>query len=962
MNPFSRQVLCNGTALGSLLVLCAVLAAPGGLGAQSADNASPRERTLFDRDWRFAFGHATDPAMDFGFGTGYFSYFAKAGYGDGPAAEKFDDRSWRGINLPHDWAAEVGFSERGSASHGYKAVGRNFPESSVGWYRKSFQVPNSDLGRRIVIEFEGAFRDSQVWVNGFFLGRQPSGYASFCYDLTDYVNYGGENVIAVRVDATMEEGWFYEGAGIYRHVWLVKTAPLHVAPWGMYVTSAVDGDSADVTARTSVANEATSEATFSIEQSIVDADGQTVATARTGKLSLAAGAAGEFPCTLRVGHPRLWSLEAPVLHKLLTTVLRQGVVADRITTPFGIRSIRFDPNNGFFLNGKRVELQGANVHQDSAGVGTALPDALQDFRISRLKEMGCNAYRCSHNPPTPELLDACDRLGMLVLDENRLMGTNAAQLDPLERMIRRDRNHPCVVLWSLGNEEWAIEGNIKGARIASTMQDFARRLDPTRRTTVANSGGWGGISTVIDVVGYNYIHQVHPDEQHAKFPNQPGVGTEETSTQCTRGIYLDDRQNAHLAPLQHGDSGGNCEEGWSFYAARPFLAGLFFWTGFDYRGEPTPFDWPAISSQFGLMDSCGFPKDSFFYLKSWWTDQPVLHLFPHWNWPGKEGHQVTVGCFSNYESVELRLNGRSVGRKDMPRNGHLEWSVVYEPGTLEAVGYRAGKPVETSRVETTGQATSLRLVPDRAHLASDGADAAVVRVEAVDEQGRVVPTAGNLVSFEVAGPGRIIGVGNGDPSSHEPDRYIDSVKSLGVRGWRGRIAPAGTAAPSEPDLLPPLSRLSNWKATLPRAGELYDLAARFEVEALPNDARFTLYLPSLGAKTSAWLNGHELARDIDTTLSGPSIILDPRQLVVGSNTIQLITVPLPDGRNHIPEVAQLGSVQYWRPAPQWQRSIFNGLAEVIVQATDDPGEIRLTARAAGLRSDTLALASRPALP
>ena len=344
------------------------------------------------------------------------------------------------------------------------------------------------------------------------------------------------------------------------------------------------------------------------KQSIVDPDGREVATGAVRALSLEAGSTGEFPCVLNVPQPRLWSLESPALYRLVTIIRAGGAVVDRYETTFGIRTIRFDPDHGFFLNGRHVEIHGTNNHQDHAGVGVALPDALQAFRVARLKEIGVNAYRCSHNPPTPEFLDACDRLGLLVLDENRLMGPSPEQLSQLSSMIRRDRNHPSVILWSLGNEEWAIEGNIKGARITASMQAFAKRLDPTRRTTVANSGGWGGTSTVIDLVGYNYIEQCNPDEQHAKFPNQPGVGTEEATTPGTRGIYVEDPPRTHVAFQALGDTGGNLEKGWKYYAARPFLAGLFFWTGFDYRGEPMKYGWPEIYAQFGLHDGCGLPE------------------------------------------------------------------------------------------------------------------------------------------------------------------------------------------------------------------------------------------------------------------------------------------------------------------------------------------------------------------
>jgi beta-galactosidase len=940
-------------------LLCLGLLLANTLAAQIAGHTDPRERVLFDAGWRFAFGHPFDFAKDFDHATGYFSYFAKAGYGDGPAAAKFEDAAWRKLDLPHDWAVEAPFAANGSHSHGYKAVGRNFPDSSVGWYRKPFVVPAADLGRRISVEFDGVFRDAIVWINGFYLGRQPSGYTGFRYDLTDYLNYGGENVIAVRVDATMEEGWYYEGAGIYRHVWLTKTAPLHVAPLGTFVTTEVTGDTAEITARTTVTNEGSAAATFEIEQSIVDADGRSVTAAQSIAGTLAPGDTGEFPCKLSVAHPRLWSLESPALHRLVTTIRADRAVVDRYETTFGIRTIRFDPDAGFFLNGQRVELKGTNNHQDHAGVGVAVPDALQAFRIARLKEMGSNAYRCSHNPPTPELLAACDRLGMLVLDENRLMGPSPEQLSQLEQMIRRDRNHPSVILWSLGNEEWAIEGNIKGARIASSMQAFAQRLDPTRRTTVANSGGWGGISTVIDVVGYNYIDQTNPDEQHAKFPHQPGVGTEETTTQCTRGIYFDDRPNAHLSPQSKGDSGGNCEKGWNYYASRPFLAGLFFWTGFDYRGESTPFGWPAVSSQFGLLDSCGFPKDSYYYLKSWWTDQPVLRVYPHWNWPGREGQEISVGCYSNHEAVELLLNGQSLGKKDMPRNGHLEWKVVYQPGALEARGFRGGSVVETTRVETTDKPAALRLAPDRAELKADGADVSVISVRAADAKGRTVPTADNTITFELQGPGRILGVGNGDPVSHEPDRFFEKVRLVAVENWRGRIAPAGTTAPGAPEAQSSLAQLGNWLAPLPRPGEVYDLSATFSVAALPTDAQLNLFLPSLGAKTTLWINGREQARDLDTTAGGPAIRLDRGQLVDGSNSIQLIVTPLADGRNHMPELTRLGSVRIGTPAPPCRRSLFNGWAQIIVQTTGEPGEIRLITKAEGLAPATAVLTSAP---
>ncbi len=740
----------------------------------AADASAGRERLRMDDGWKFAFGHPSDTKKDFGHATGYFAYITKTGFGDGPAAAvgKFDDSAWRTLDLPHDWAVEQPNVANGSHSHGYRAVGPGFPDVNVGWYRKTITIPKEDLGRRISLVFDGVFRASRVWVNGFYLGEEPSGYLGFRYDVSDYLNYGGENVIAVRCDVTMEEGWFYEGAGIYRHVWLEKTAPVHLVADGTTIVTDLDESGAakvQVWSEVAHALGKAEAAEVSVRYRVVDANGKSVAEATTEKQGVEVGETVELGAALAVTKPKLWSIETPVLYTLMAEVSVGGAVVDRTETRFGIRTVRFDPNEGFFLNGKHVKLKGTNNHQDHAGVGAAIPDALQDFRIKALKAMGSNVYRCSHNPPTPELLDACDRLGMLVIDETRLMGSNPLHLDAVERMIRRDRNHPSVIMWSLGNEEWAIEGNILGARITTTMQAFAKRLDPTRLMTVAISGGWGGISTVVEAMGVNYIRHGDTDKQHAAFPWQVILGTEETTTQQTRGIYFTDAERGYLAPQEDGSSGGNAESGWKHYAARPYLAGVIYWTGFDYRGEPNPLKWPAVSSQFGILDTCGFPKDGFYYLKAWWTEEPVLHVFPHWNWPGKEGQEFDVRVHSNHESVELLLNGKSLGKQEMPRNGHLAWKIAYAPGVVEARGYRGGKVVETRKVETTGAAAKLVLTPDRTALTADNQDVSVITVSALDAQGRAVPVADNLVKFEITG-GKIIGVGNGDPASHEADK------------------------------------------------------------------------------------------------------------------------------------------------------------------------------------------------
>jgi beta-galactosidase len=749
--------------------------------AQSASAPSPvREQLLMDEGWRFALGHATDASRDFDPAplSDSFNYFSKAGRASGAASAKFDDSGWRVVDLPHDWAVELPFDARGSHSHGYKALGKVFPENSVGWYRRKFFIPKEDLGRHIEVEFGGVFRDSQVWVNGFYLGRHSSGYTSFAYDLTDYLDYGGENVIAVRTDASLEEGWFYEGAGIYRHVWLTKTGALHVAHWGTYITTDVAGDASAATVNVTVTakNDGAAPATFKFVQTVTSADGKTVAEFSTDNCTLTPGASHEFAASCKVSSPRLWSPETPNLYTLETTLLADSKVTDRYETPFGIRTIKWTADNGFFLNGKHVEIKGTNNHQDHAGVGAAMPDSLVYERIRILKEMGCNAYRMSHNPPAPEVLDACDRLGMLVLDENRETGTNEQQLGGLRDMILRDRNHPSVVLWSVGNEEWAIEGGEKGARVTRTMQNYVRQLDSTRPSTVAISGGWGhGSSTTTEVMGFNYFNHGDVDAYHAQFPNVPTVGTEESACYATRGVYFEDRAKCRLTAYDTNADRWftQARDSIAFYMNRPWTAGAFRWTAFDYRGEPTPFAWPANASQFGAMDTCGFPKDVYYLYQAWWGDKPLLHVFPHWNWKGREGQPIEVWAYGNCEEVELFLNGKSLGRQPMTKYGNCAWQVPYAPGKLVAKGYVGGKETLSDTVETTGPAATLKLSARRTALAADGDDVALVTVEVTDAEGRRVPDAMNAVSFDISGPGRIIGVGNGDPASLEADKCAD---------------------------------------------------------------------------------------------------------------------------------------------------------------------------------------------
>ncbi|HWB87340.1 MAG TPA: beta-galactosidase GalA [Bryobacteraceae bacterium] len=748
-------------------------AAPAGAASakETAAIHGPRERLLLDFGWRFHLGNADDAGKDFGLGANG-TTFAKSGGFIAAGGPTFDDSSWEKIDLPHDWAIELPFvNERSVVAHGCKPLGRGFPETSIGWYRRVFDLPASDLGRRIALEFDGVFRDSMVIFNGHYIGENFSGYAPFRFDVTDFANYGSKNVLLLRADATLNEGWFYEGAGIYRHVWLTKTDPLHVAHWGTFVRSQVRPGSATVLVTTEVDNDSGGTRACRIISRIRDARDKVVATATSANQNVAAWGRAVFEQRVAVNRPALWSLEEPTLYQLETAIETGGSTVDRYVTPFGIRTVRFDADRGFFLNDKPVKIKGTCNHQDHAGVGAALPDRIQSYRIERLKDMGSNGYRTSHNPPTPELLDACDRLGMLVMDETRMMSSNPEGLSQLERLIRRDRNHPSVVIWSLGNEE-REQGTERGFRILTTMKRLTYKLDGTRLCTVAMNGAWGkGISNVIDVQGCNYQNGDF-DAYHKEHPKQPMIGTETASTVSTRGIYENDPQKGYVSAYDKNFPrwASTAETWWKIYDARPFLSGGFAWTGFDYRGEPTPYRWPCINSHFGIMDTCGFPKDNFFYYQAWWGSKPVLHLFPHWNWAGKEGQEIEVWAHSNLDRVELFLNGKSLGSQAVEKDTHLVWKVKYAPGTIEARGFKGNEQVLTAKRETTGPAVRLVLRPDRARIAGDGEDVSMVAVEVVDAQGRTVPTADNEITFQVSGSGKMLGVGNGDPSCHDSDK------------------------------------------------------------------------------------------------------------------------------------------------------------------------------------------------
>ncbi len=744
-------------------------------GLAGSVSAAPRHSTSLDFDWRFHRGNV--PGILVGQSTNQDltpnSDFLGLAY---------DDSGWEKVNIPHDYIVEGAFDPKAENQHDYLPV-------EPAWYRKTISIPAAEQGRRLWLEFDGVYRDSQMWLNGHFLGRHLSGYTSFHYDVSGVAKPGTNNELVVRVDPTDFEGWWYEGGGIYRRARLVSLATAHVAHWGVQVVANVDnpGDGVQADARlvitTTIENDGTAVDRATVLSEVIDATGATVAAGRTTDRM---ESRGPFNCpqSLAVSKATLWSCERPYLYHLRSSLLVGGEVVDQTITDFGVRTIRFDAKRGFFLNGKPLKIKGTCNHQDFAGVGVAVPDRIHEIRVQKLKEMGANALRFSHHMMASELLDACDRLGMLVMDENRHLGDSPEILGQLASLVRRDRNHPSIVLWSISNEE-KEQGSELGARQGRAMVNLIYQLDGTRPTTAAMNNGIGqGLTGVIDVQGFNYHPETY-DKLHKELPEKPFIATEIAAAVGTRGVYAREqftvpkdtaRYEGNPTLCQVSAYGLNApywaqtaEAAWKAVAERRWMAGGFVWSGFDYRGEPTPFQWPAVSSQYGIMDTCGFPKDVYYYFKSWWSERPVLHMFPHWNWQGHEGEEIPVWVYSNCEAVELFLNGTSLGAQAMKPNGHLEWRVKYAPGKLFARGRRNGKSLETA-VETTGAPAAIVLEPDRTTITADSRDISLVTVKIVDTQGRTVPVATNAVSFKVNGAGQLIGLGNGDPACHEPDK------------------------------------------------------------------------------------------------------------------------------------------------------------------------------------------------
>lgn len=719
----------------STTVACLLLSA---VATMAQENLSVRVRENFDEGWQF---------------------------------HKEGDDNWQDISIPHDWAVEqdpVKSDSENAVNHGFKLGGK-------GYYRKTFSIDKADEGKKISLEFDGIFRNSSVWVNGRYLGTFASGYVPSNYDITDVLNYGdeGENELLVNVDATETEGWFYEGAGIYRHVWLNKTDRLHVDRFGTFVTTpTITDEKAEVSIQIDVRNDYAKDMAYEVVSDITDASGKVIATVKDNA-KVESISTGQITQHTSIENPSLWSPETPVMYRVYTKIIADGKVVDDYVTPFGVRYFEFT-REGFFLNGKPCYIKGTCNHQDFAGVGAAMPDKLHEYRVGLLKEMGSNAYRMSHNAPTPELLDICDRMGMLVMDENRTYSSSEVGLSYLTTMVKRDRNHPSIFIWCIENEE-RPEGTPLGVRITTTMHDVLRKLDPTRPTTGGMNHGWNdnGYGEIYEVCGYNYGQRGRQYfKDYENYPNRLMIGTESTSFISTRGEYADDSTKLYVSnvgtTVGWGDFPGN---DWRDVVENPALSGTFVWTGFDYRGEPTPYPvWPSVSSHFGIFDLCGFPKDGYYAYKAMWRDEPLVHAFPSWNLPGKEGETIKMWVYTNCEEYEIRINGKSLGRRKAEPYVHNEIEAVYQPGKMEIRGYNGGKLVTKEVNETSGPAKNVTLSANTTTLEANGTDVMVVNVAIRDAKGRVSQLADNLVKFTVDGPAKIIGVGNGNPTSHESEK------------------------------------------------------------------------------------------------------------------------------------------------------------------------------------------------
>ena len=739
---------------------------------------NPRSKENFDQNWKFFLGDNSNAKNTI-----------------------FNDEKWRNLNLPYDWSIEGKFSEKNPSTPNEGAL-----PTGIGWYRKTFTLPSSSKNKNIYIDFDGIYRNSEVWINGHYLGKRPNGYISFRYDLTPYAVFNGKkNVIAVRVDNSEQpNSRWYSGSGIYRNVWLVTTQKIAVGHWGTFVsTPKVSDQFAEINVKTSVKNSTGKPQQVNLETTVFDPEGKKVAV-KTASNILLKDSVTQVSQDFNLNYPKLWSVEKPQLYRVQTKITDKNSITDVYETPLGIRFFNFDAKTGFSLNGKPMKILGVCLHHDLGALGAAINTRAIERELEIMKNMGCNAIRTSHNPPAPEFLDLCDKMGFLVMDEafdqwKKKKNSKDYHLDfaewhkkDLEDQIKRDRNHPSVFMWSIGNEI-REQFDSSGTRIAKELTEIVKNLDITRPVTSALTEmepdkNFITQANVLDVLGFNYKHEQY-SKLPERFPGQKFIASETTSALETRGHYDMPSDSMRFWPangkqkfVENGNPdltvsaydnvaaywGTSHEEAWRAVKNADFMSGLFVWTGFDYLGEPVPYPYPARSSYYGIVDLAGFPKDIYYLYQSEWTDKPVLHLLPHWNWtPGK----ITDvwAYYSQADEVELFLNGKSLGTKKKEGDQmHVMWRLKFEPGTIKAISRKNGKVVLTDEVKTAGKAAKIELIADRKTIKADGKDLSFITVKILDADGNVVPKADNLINFKINGKGFIAGVDNGLQTSLEP--------------------------------------------------------------------------------------------------------------------------------------------------------------------------------------------------
>lgn len=752
-------------------------------------------RINFDDNWKFKAGDFEPRTNTANWGG------AKArGYLKGAASVNFDDTDWRTVDLPHDFVSEQDYcfesdkSDMGDIPEMESIDSRLFAggclEGGVAWYRKHFNIDRID--GRVYIHFDGVYRNSTVYVNQYYAGTHASGYSGFYYDITDFVNEG-ENLIAVRVDASGREGWWYEGGGIYRHTWLEMTDNAHIEEQSLYASAEninIEDKTADIRVSCTVLNKYYEPKQLTVKTEIKSPDGVTAAESEH-YIEINEWDKKEIEESFKLNDISIWDLKDTRQYTVKVSVYSDIGECDTKISNFGIRTTHFDADKGFFLNGRHVKIKGVCCHYDHAGVGIGIPDTIHRYRIEKIKEMGANALRLSHYPPSQELLNICDELGVLVFSEVRRMSSAEDDIESLRYMIRSGRNHPSVFLWGIGNEEIFSQHRPETARTTLTMKAEIKKLDPTRPITSAvvcwdgerrydNAEKYVEVTKNLDVMGFNYCHTAW-DDYHERVPSQPVIITEEASNSGTRGCYSTNESSGQYCVLDE-DNFTKCQCGakavkkdvgetaWKMTAERDYIAGLFIWTGFDYRGEPTPLKYPAVYSQFGAMDYCGFAKDNFYYYKSWWSNEPVLHIVPNIFAGGK------VYCYSNLDEAELFADGVSCGRKTIEKNWYLTWENV-SGGRLTVKGYKDGKAVMEAEAEYCGEPHSITAVPYFESVKAG--DTAIINIRITDKEGKTASSADNRLFFSIEG-GKFLGSGNGNPGDHDNEKELDRCAFKGL--------------------------------------------------------------------------------------------------------------------------------------------------------------------------------------